>query len=60
MRYILTKSAEEDLKSIAQYGLEKYGIKQAYLYKDRLKKQVEILADNPFLYRQRLEFQQVF
>ena len=63
-KYLTTKDKNKDSESDKNdkfTGIQKINLfVGAELNDAELKKQVEILADNPFLYRQRLEFQQVF
>lgn len=53
--YIVSQSAQVDLIKIAQYGDENYGVEQSNQFRDQLKVQLETLAQNPRLYRQRWE-----
>ncbi len=55
MGYSLSKSAQNDLIVIAQYGDKNYGIERSNQYRDGLKKQFESLARNPESYRERWE-----
>ena len=48
--YRLSKAAKEDLIGIAQYGDEKFGLKQSGRYRDQLKARFSVLADTPLLY----------
>ncbi|MBL4853476.1 MAG: type II toxin-antitoxin system RelE/ParE family toxin [Robiginitomaculum sp.] len=53
--YRISKAAQADLIKIAQYGDENYGIERSNQFRDQLKKQFEILAQNPRLFRERWE-----
>jgi len=55
MGYKLSKSAQEDLMVIASYGDKNYGIARSNQYRDKLKKQFEVLVHNPNIYRERWE-----
>ena len=46
-KYELTNSAERDLQSIADYTIEKFGVKQARRYRDSLFRTFESLTDHP-------------
>lgn len=48
--YRLSEAAKEDLIGIAQYGDEKFGLKQSSQYRDLLKARFSVLADTPLLY----------
>ncbi|MGB5352269.1 MAG: type II toxin-antitoxin system RelE/ParE family toxin [Woeseia sp.] len=48
--YRLSKSAEDDLIAIAQYGDEKFGVVQSNRYRDQLKQRFSVLAEQPQLY----------
>ncbi len=48
--YLLSKMAVQDLLAIAEYGDKNYGIEKSSLYRDRLKKRFELLAQEPFLF----------
>ncbi len=46
-RYELTKFAERDLQSIADYTIEKFGVNQAWRYRDSLFRTFESLTEHP-------------
>ncbi len=46
-RYELTKFAERDLRSIAGYTIETFGINQARRYRDSLLRTFKSLAEHP-------------
>jgi toxin ParE1/3/4 len=46
-RYELTKFAERDLQSIADYTIEKLGVNQARRYRDSLFRTFESLTEHP-------------
>ena len=48
--YKLSKKAELDLLEIAIYGYKEFGFVQAEKYRDKLKKQLVVLGDNPLRY----------
>jgi len=48
--YRLSKAAEKDLMSIAQYGDEHFGYEQSDLYRDKLAKRFSIIAETPLHY----------
>jgi len=50
--YRLTPPAQQDLKEIARYTLEKWGRKQVLSYKDLLEKRFHEIADKTALSRQ--------
>ena len=45
----LTKAADADLTPIAEYTIERYGLKQARAYADGLFKALALLTENPQL-----------
>ena len=47
--YFLSKLAEKDISNIASYTIQRFGIKQARLYKEGLFKAFEIISDFPFI-----------
>ena len=47
-KYSLTVLAENDLKKIWNYTVDKWGEEQAFKYRDKLKHRLQWLADNPF------------
>jgi len=50
--YILTDEAEQDLREIARYTLQKWGKKQLENYRKELKKQFETIGSNAVIKRQ--------
>jgi toxin ParE1/3/4 len=52
----LSKKAEQDLKEIYQYGYRECGEKRADKYIQELEKVFVLLAENPLLCRERIEF----
>ena len=48
--YRLSEAAKEDLVRIAWYGDENFGREQSDKYRDRLKTQFSMIADNPLHY----------
>lgn len=46
-KYILSVRAKEDLKSIAFYTIEKFGIEQSKKYATGLGKELVLLSENP-------------
>jgi len=48
--YRLSKSAEDDLIAIAQYGDENFGVVQSNRYRDQLKQRFSVLAEQPQRY----------
>jgi toxin ParE1/3/4 len=53
---IFSKKAEKDLIEIYRYGFLNHDEQKAELYIESLKEKCQVLADNPFLYRERKEF----
>ena len=49
--YTLSKSAERDLRKIAEYTIEQFGIEQARNYKESLVAAFEFLARHPVVGR---------
>lgn len=49
-RYRLTELAAEDLRQIAAFSLERFGVEQAARYRDSLKEQLERIAEHPQRY----------
>jgi len=47
--YRLSKLADKDLISIATYTIERFGVRQASLYRDGLFKAFEMVADFPLI-----------
>ncbi|MGI9305106.1 MAG: type II toxin-antitoxin system RelE/ParE family toxin [Gammaproteobacteria bacterium] len=47
--YWLLCDAEADLDEIADYTIEKFGLEQARVYKDGLKRAFQLLAENPLI-----------
>ncbi len=52
----LSKKAAQDLKEIYQYSYREYGERQADNYIQELEKVFNLLAENPLLCRERIEF----
>ena len=50
-KYRLSRRAAADVEEIAEYSIERFGIKQARRYRDRLEKCFQILAEKPRLGR---------
>lgn len=50
MRYILSKEADEDLIRIHEFGVQRFGEKQADKYFFAFFEQFEMIAKNPYLY----------
>jgi toxin ParE1/3/4 len=48
-KYIISVKAKSDIKSIALYTIENFGISQSLKYADGLKKVLDELANNPDL-----------
>ena len=48
--YRLSRSAKDDLITIAQYGDEHFGVAQSDRYRDQLKQRFSVLAEQPHLY----------
>ena len=46
----LSREADRDLKNIAIYGIENFGVSRSHRYRDRLKAHFQALASNPFRY----------
>jgi toxin ParE1/3/4 len=55
-RYIFSKETENDLQGIYRYGFLEHGEEQAERYSASLKEKCQLLADTPYLYRERHEF----
>lgn len=55
-KYIFSGKAEEDLIEIYRYGFLNYGEQKADLYVGTLKDKCQILANDPFPYREYDEF----
>ncbi len=53
---IFSKKAENDLEGIYRYGFINHGEQQAEKYMASLKDKCQILADHPYIYRERHEF----
>ena len=49
-KYRLTRKAENDLLSIASYGIEQFGVEQSRQYYNKLKERFDKLAEQPELY----------
>lgn len=50
-KFLLSRSAKDDLVAIADYTILKFGISQARIYKDGLTAIFQKLADNPTIGR---------
>ncbi|WP_350292672.1 type II toxin-antitoxin system RelE/ParE family toxin [uncultured Croceitalea sp.] len=50
-KYVISAKAKGDIKSIALYTIENFGVSQSLKYADGLKKILSELADNPDLGR---------
>ena len=48
--YRLSRLADIDLESIAEYGIERFGVDQAYSYYQGLVDQLRQLAESPLMY----------
>lgn len=55
MGYRLSSAAEEDITSIAAFGIEAFGFDQARQYHDGFFALFDLLAANPHMARERLE-----
>lgn len=55
-KYILKKSAENDLEEIWHYTAKNWGTTQAIEYIHKLEKAFLVLVDNPLMCRERSEF----
>lgn len=55
MGYRLTREAERDVGSIAEMGIEMFGVEQARAYHDTLFHVFDLIADNPGMGRERTE-----
>jgi toxin ParE1/3/4 len=53
--YTLSKAAEDDIASIAEYTVETFGIEQAIVYRDGLIRTLAFLAEFPRAARKRNE-----
>jgi len=47
--YYLSKLAAKDIGNIASYTIQRFGIRQARLYRDGLFKAFEMISDFPFM-----------
>ena len=47
--YYLSKLADKDIGNIASYTIQRFGIRQARLYRDGLFKAFEMISDYPFM-----------
>jgi toxin ParE1/3/4 len=56
MKLRLTPKAEEDLVEVYGYGVRTFGVGQAERYYADLQSTLLLLADRPFIARQRFEF----
>ena len=48
-KYLLLKKAEKDIENIANYTIQKFGIKQARVYRDDLFKSFEMISEFPLI-----------
>ena len=55
MNIHLTQAAEQDIRSIAEIGIEMFGVEQAQAYHNSLFNTFGLLADNPRMRRERTE-----
>lgn len=55
MNIRLTQAAEQDIRSIAEIGIEMFGVTQAQAYHDALYNTFDLLARNPGMGRERTE-----
>lgn len=53
--YTLTKAAQNDLRAIAEYTVQNFGIEQAITYRDGITKALIFLVENPKAARLRTE-----
>jgi toxin ParE1/3/4 len=49
-KFRLAETARQDLIDIAQYGDERFGIRQSDRYRDQLKQRFQLLAARPLFY----------
>ncbi len=56
MNIRLTQSAEDDIRSIAETGIEMFGASQAQAYHNALYAVFDLLTGNPGMGRERTEF----
>ncbi|MCJ1901241.1 MULTISPECIES: type II toxin-antitoxin system RelE/ParE family toxin [Paracoccus] len=56
MKYKTTRQADEDIINIYVHGATAYGVGQAEAYLAELTASFSLLADNPYLARERPEF----
>jgi toxin ParE1/3/4 len=49
-RFLVNHKADQDLLSIALYGIENYGIKSSRAYRKRLVQKFEYISEHPELY----------
>ncbi len=56
MKYRTTRQADEDIINIYVHGATAYGVGQAEAYLGELTASISLLADNPYLARERPEF----
>ncbi|MEE9398298.1 MAG: type II toxin-antitoxin system RelE/ParE family toxin [Methylococcales bacterium] len=54
--YVFSRQAENDLIEIYRYGYLNHGQRKAELYQEALKRKCELLADSPYICRERNEF----
>lgn len=55
MNICLTQAAEQDIRSLAEIGIEMFGVDQAQAYHNALFNTFDLLADNPRMGRERTE-----
>ena len=55
MKIRLTHAAEQDIRSIAEIGIEMFGVAQAQAYHTALYNTFDLLSDNPRMGRERTE-----
>lgn len=55
-KFKFSKKAAQDLKEIYQYGFRKYGERRTDKYIQELEEAFVLLAENPLICRERIEF----
>ncbi|PHS22815.1 MAG: plasmid stabilization protein [Robiginitomaculum sp.] len=50
-KYQLSELARQNLLEIARYGDKNYGIQKSDQYRDKLKRQFEVLTEQPYLFQ---------
>lgn len=55
-KFKLSRKAAQDLKEIYQYGYREYGERRADKYIQELEEAFVLLAENPLICRERIEF----